>query len=51
MSRFTCSPGRLAGAAVMAGAAALTPAAALARPAAAAASVAPHLVGIAGPSR
>ena len=45
MSRFTCSPGRLAGAAVMAGAAALTPAAALAAPAVAAASVAPHLVG------
>jgi hypothetical protein len=53
MARFTCSPGRLAGAAVMAGAAALAPAAALAAPDAAAASSAPHLVGcdLAAPAR
>jgi hypothetical protein len=42
---LTCSPGRLAGAAVMAGGAALTPAAALAAPAAADAAAAPHLIG------
>jgi hypothetical protein len=45
MSRFTCVPGRLAGAAVMAGAAALAPVATLAAPDAADAVAAPHLIG------
>ena len=45
MPRFTCSAGRLAGAAAIAGAAVLTPAAALAAPAAASAAAAPHLIG------
>jgi hypothetical protein len=45
MPRFTCSPGRLAGAAIMVGAAALTTAAAPSAPAAAGAATAPHLIG------